>query len=247
MSVDTPEQLEGLKRAGRVVAETLRILRAAVAPGVTTAELDDRAAGVFAAYGAHSGPVITYSYPGSVCISVDEEVVHGVPGQRRLKEGDLVSLDVAAELDGYHADAAITVAVGRIDDRRRRLMIASHSALNAGINAARPGRRLRDVGAAIEREVRRHGFQVFRELTGHGIGRAMHEEPTVYNWAAPDASARLAAGLVLTIEPMVGVRATRLRVKRDGWTLATSDGSPAAHDEHTIMVTSGRPLVLTRA
>jgi methionyl aminopeptidase len=247
VSVDSPEQLEGLKRVGRVVAETLRILRSAVAPGVATGELDDRASAVFAAHGARSGPVITYSYPGSVCISVDEEVVHGVPGQRRLEAGELVSLDVAAELDGYHADAAVTVAVGRVDDRRRRLMIATRSALTAGINAARPGRRLRDVGAAIEREVRRHGFEVFRELTGHGIGRSMHEEPTVYNWAAPDATGRLAPGLVMTIEPMVGVRAPRLRVTRDGWTVVTSDGSPAAHAEHTIMVTSGRPRVLTGA
>ena len=247
MSVDSPDQLEGLKRAGRVVAETLRVLRSAVAPGVTTGELDRRAAEVFLARGARSGPVMTYGYPGSICVSVDEEVVHGIPGDRTLKEGELVSLDVAAELDGYHADAAITVPVGRVDDLRRRLMIATRSALRVGINASRPGATLREVGGAIEREVRRHGFQVFRELTGHGIGRAMHEEPTIYNWAEPDALERLTPGLVFTIEPMVSAGTTRIRLRRDGWTVETTDASPAAHDEHTVMVTRGRPVVLTRA
>lgn len=245
--MDSPEELDGLKRVGRVVAETLRVLRSSVAPGVTTAELDRRAGEVFAAHGARSGPVMTYGYPGSICVSVDEEVVHGIPGSRTLQAGELVSLDVAAELDGYHADAAITVAVGRVDDRRRRLMLATRSALNAGIAAAGPGRTLRDVGGAVEREVRRRGFRVFRELTGHGIGRAMHEKPTVFNWAAPNATVRLSPGLVFTIEPMVSAGTARLRLRPDGWTVETEDGSPSAHDEHTIMVTTGRPLILTRS
>ena len=213
---------------------------------MTTAELDSRAAEVFAAYGARSGPILTYSYPGSICVSVDEEVVHGIPGRRTLREGELVTLDVAAELGGYHADAAITVPVGSVDDRRRRLMLATRSALAAGIRAARPGVTLRAVGGAVEREVRRHGFNVIRELTGHGIGRAMHETPTVFNWAAPHAIARLTPGLVFTIEPMVSAGTTRILLGRDGWTVRTADRSPSAHAEHTIMVTTGRALILTR-
>ena len=246
VSVNSPEQVEGLRRAGGVVAETLRVLRAMVAPGVSTVELDASAAGLFATHGARSGPILTYGYPGSICVSVDEEVVHGIPGDRVLRDGELVTLDVAAELDGYHADAAITVPVGRIDDRRRRLLIATRSGLTAGISASRAGATLRDVGAAVEREVNRHGFSVIRELTGHGIGRAMHENPTVFNWAAPQATTRLTPGLVFTIEPMVSAGATQLRARRDGWTIETADRSPSAHQEHTIMITKGRPLVLTK-
>ena len=154
MSIDSPDQLRGLRRAGQVVAETLRVLERAVAPGVSTAELDRLAAATFTRHGARSGPILTYDYPGAVCISVDEQVVHGVPGPRIVRAGELITLDVAAELDGYHADAARTVAVGRVDARRRRLMSATRSALAAGIRAAQPGRTLREVGAAVEREAR---------------------------------------------------------------------------------------------
>jgi methionyl aminopeptidase len=248
MSVDSPAQLRGLRRAGRVVAEALRVLESAVAPGVSTAELDRLAAATFARRGARSGPILTYDYPGSVCISVDDEVVHGVPGRRIVRAGELLTLDVAAELDGYHADAAITVAVGRVDGRRRRLMSATRAALAAGIRAAQPGRTLRDVGAAIEREARRCGFNVLRELTGHGIGHAMHEEPTVFNWASPAARTRLSAGLVFTIEPMLTAGRPRIVLERDGWTIRTADRAPSAHEEHTIMVSdAGRPVILTAA
>jgi methionyl aminopeptidase len=248
MSADSPAQLRALRRAGQVVAETLRVLESEVAPGVSTAELDRLAAATLARHGARSGPILTYDYPGSVCISVDEEVVHGVPGGRIVRAGELITLDVAAELDGYHADAATTVAVGRVDGRRRRLMSATRAALAAGIQAAQPGRTLRDVGAAIEREARRHGFRVLRELTGHGIGRAMHEEPTVFNWPAPEARTRLTPGLVFTIEPMLTAGRPRIVLERDGWTIRTADRAPSAHEEHTIMVSdAGRPLILTAA
>jgi methionyl aminopeptidase len=245
MSVDTPEELEGLRRAGRVVATTLAALRSAVRPAVTTAQLDQLAADVFAAYGAQSGPILTYGYPGSVCLSVEDEIVHGVPGPRPLRAGQLITLDVAAELDGYHADAAITVPVGAIDPGRRRLIEAARAALRAGIKAARPGALLRDVGGAIEREATVRGFRIVPSLTGHGIGRHMHEEPTVYNWAAPDATLRLTPGLVFTIEPMIVAGSPRIKVARDGWTVKTVDGSLSAHQEHTIVVTDGQPLMLT--
>jgi methionyl aminopeptidase len=247
MSVDSPEQLRGLRRVGRVVAETLGDLRGAVKPGVSTAELDRLAAEAFARHGARSGPILTYGYPGSVCISLDEEVVHGVPGDRVARAGELITLDVAAELDGYHADAAVTLAVGHVDARRRRLVSATRAALAAGIRAAQPGATLRDVGAAVERTARRRGFRVLRELTGHGIGYAMHEDPTVPNWAAPDARTRLTPGLVFTIEPMLTVGTPRIVLQPDGWTIRTADMAPSAHEEHTIMVSKGGPVILTAA
>jgi methionyl aminopeptidase len=248
MSVDSPDQLRGLQRAGLVVAETLRVLRRAVAPGVTTAELDRLAAETFARHGARSGPILTYDYPGFTCISVEDEVVHGVPGPRVLRSGQLVTLDVAAEVAGYHADAAITVPVARVDAGRQRLMAATRAALNAGVRAARPGATLRDVGAAIEREARGHRFTVLRELTGHGIGLSMHEDPVVFNWPAPEARTRLTPGLVFTIEPMLTSGNPGLVLEDDGWTIRTADGAPSAHQEHTIMVSaSGHPVVLTAA
>ncbi|HEX3874456.1 MAG TPA: type I methionyl aminopeptidase [Solirubrobacteraceae bacterium] len=245
MSTDWPEQVQGLRRAGRLVAATLDALTGAVEPGVTTAELDRIAAKLFAASGARSGPILTYGYPGSICVSVDDEVVHGVPGRRVLRKGQLVTLDVAAELDGYHADAAITVPVGSVDQRARDLIAAAGAALAAGIRAAEPGNTLRDIGAAVETTTRAHGFRVFRELTGHGIGRRMHEDPTVVNWPDPAATTRLAAGMVFTIEPMIGAGDTRIRLARDGWTIRTVDRSRTAHAEHTIMVTDDGPIILT--
>ncbi len=227
------------------MAETLRVLRSATGPGVSTGELDRLAAETFDRFGARSGPILTYGYPGAVCISVDEQVVHGVPGHRILRSGELVTLDVAAELAGYHADAAVTVAVGRVDPGRRRLMSATRGALAAGIRTAQPGATLRDVGAAIERAARRRGFRVLRELTGHGIGYEMHEEPTVFNWAAPAAGTRLTPGLVFTIEPMLTAGIARIVLEPDGWTVRTADRAPSAHEEHTIMVAPGGPVILT--
>ncbi|MGZ4215704.1 MAG: type I methionyl aminopeptidase [Solirubrobacteraceae bacterium] len=247
MSVDTPEELEGLRRAGRVVAQTLEVVKAAVAPGVTTGELDRIAADYLGDQGARSGPILTYGYPGSICISVDDQVVHGIPGERVLRPGELVKLDVAAELDGYHADAATTVAVGPVNWKKQRLMSATRAALSAGIEAAQPGATLSDVGAAIERATRARGFHVFRELTGHGIGRQMHEEPTVFNWPAPEGSRRLTDGLVITIEPMLTAGRPQIVLDRDGWTVRSVDHSPSCHEEHTIMVADGGPVVLTAA
>ena len=245
MSVDTPEQLEGLKRAGKLVAATLRALRGAVAPGVTTRRLDEVARDMFAKHGARSGPILTYGYPGSICVCVDDEVVHGIPGSRILRPGQVVTLDVAAELDGYHADAAVTVPVGSVAAPAQRLLAATRAALTAGIRAAQPGATLRDVGLAIERTTQARGYRIIRELTGHGIGLGMHEEPTVFNWPAPHATRRLTPGLVFTIEPMLTSGTTRILVDRDGWTIRTADHSLTAHEEHTIMVAKNGPVVLT--
>jgi methionyl aminopeptidase len=247
VSADRPEDVAGLRRAGRLVAETLAVLSDVVAPGVATQTLDRIAADLLAGAGARSGPILTYGYPGSICVCVDDEVVHAVPGPRVLREGQIVTLDVAAELDGYHADAALTVPVGSIDQPSRDLITAAEEALAAGIEAARPGNTLRDVGAAVDRTARRHGFRVFRELTGHGIGRRMHEDLTVVNWPDPSATTRLIPGMVFTIEPMIGAGAIRIRLDPDGWTIRTVDRSHSAHAEHTIMVADDRPLVLTAA
>jgi methionyl aminopeptidase len=247
MSVDTPEELEGLQRVGRVVAETIAAVREAAVPGVTTAELDAIAQAVFERHGARSGPILTYDYPGSICLSIDDEIVHGIPGSRELRAGHLLTIDVAAELDGFHADTATTIAIGEPSPEADRLLAAGRRALAAGIEAARPGATLRDVGAAIEASVEWDGFHVARELTGHGIGRKMHEPPTVFNWPAPfeEASQRLTEGLVFTIEPMITAGDPQFAAAADGWTIRSLDGARSTHEEHTVMVRRGGALVLT--
>jgi methionyl aminopeptidase len=244
MSVSSPAELKALKAVGRVVATTLRELRRRVRPGVSTAELDAEAARIFRAHGARSGPQLDYDFPGAICISVGDEAVHGVPGHRRLREGELVKLDVTAELDGFYADACRTVAVGRAEPADLRLAAAAESALRKGMAAARSGAPLNNIGWAVEREVGRHGFSVCGELTGHGIGRRIHEEPTIYSVDIPGPSPKLTEGLVITIEPIIA--AGRGRVVPDGdWLIRTADGSTSAHAEHTIVVTDGAPIVLT--
>lgn len=244
MSTDTPEQLEGMKAAGKVVAQTIRELRKLVRPGVSTAELDAAASRVFAAHGARSGPQLDYNFPGVICISVNEEAVHGIPGARRLRDGDLVKLDVTAELDGFYADACRTVAVGKVKPSAVKLIGAAESGLKRGLAAATAGATVNDIGIAVQQEVEKRGFSVCAALTGHGIGRRIHEEPTVYSVAMPGPSPTLTEGLVITIEPIIA--AGEGEVVEDGeWVVRTADGSLSAHAEHTIVITDGAPLVLT--
>jgi len=245
MSVETPEKLAGLRRVGRLVARTLRTLRREVRPGITTGELDDVAAAMFAAAGATSAPRTTYGFPGTICISVNDEVVHGVPGDRVLEDGDLVTLDVTPELGGFMADAAITVPVGRTTPEGVRLVRVAQECLREAVGAATAGAPLRAIGAATERMAHRHGAIPFPELHGHGIGRRIHEEPSVPNVDVPGLERRLNAGLVLAIEPMVTMGSPDLVTRPDGWTVATADGSLSAHVEHTVVVYRDRPLVLT--
>jgi methionyl aminopeptidase len=249
MTASDPEELEGLRRIGALIAATLAYLRETARPGMTTRELDDLAAGYMMERGAQSGPILTYDYPGFTCISVDDQVVHGIPGPRVLHEGELVTFDIAAELGGFHADAATTVGIGSVDAAAQRLMQATRAALAAGLRTAQPGATLHDVGAAIERVAEARGFKVFKELTGHGIGREMHEEPTVYNFAidGPEGEIVLTEDMVFTIEPMLSAGSDRLRQDRDGWTMRSVDGARSAHEEHTIVVRTGGPLVLTAA
>ena len=247
MIARTAEELAGLRRVGEVIAGALAELSALVRAGMSTGELDARAAAFLLSRGAQSGPILTYDYPGFICISVDDQVVHGIPGDRRLSDGDLVTFDIAAELDGFHADAATTVAVGSPTPAGERLITATRAALAAGIRAAQPGARLGDIGAAVSRVAGARGFVVFAELTGHGIGREMHEDPTVWNVPIdePDAAVILEPGMVFTIEPMLGAGSDRLVQDRDGWTMRTRDRSLSAHEEHTIVVTEDGPVVLT--
>lgn len=245
MSVKTPEELEGLRRAGRVVAETLRELRRRARPGVTTAELDALAARIFARHGATSAPRRDYGAPCSVFLSVNDEAVHGLPGPRRLRDGDLVSIDVTVELDGFCADACETVTVGRARREHAQLVSAARASLARGMAAATAGAPLHAIGTAVQREVEERGFSVCAELSGHGIGRRIHEPPTVANVFDPTATEPLTEGLVITIEPIVAAGSGDVELLADGWTIATADGSPAAHAEHTLMVTSGAPVVLT--
>lgn len=234
-----------MRRVGALVAATLRAVRAEVRAGVTTGQLDAVAARVFARHGATSGPMETYDFPGATCISVNEEVVHGVPGARVLREGDLVTLDVTPQLDGYLADAAITVPVGKASPEAERLLRAADACLAAAVRAARQDAPLRRIGAATQRWAAEHEVTVFPELLGHGIGRKLHEPPSVPNVDWPHLRKPLNRGLVLAIEPMLGLGSEELETRDDGWTIATADGSLSAHVEHTIVVQGHQPFVLT--
>ena len=248
MSIENAGDLQGLRAAGAVVRDTLAAMRAAVAPGVSTGELDAVAARVFAAAGARSAPQLVYQFPGATCISVNDEIVHGIPsGLRRLAEGDLVKLDVTAELNGYMADAAITVPVGRVAEGAKQLLACVEQAFKKGLREVRHGKRAIDVGRAVEDEVTRKGFAVVRTLQGHGIGRTIHEEPMIPNWADPEARGWLTEGLVITLEPIIAAGRGEARDGADGWTVLTRDGALAAHFEHTLVVTKGAPLLLTAA
>ena len=245
MSIETAEELAGLRAAGRVVAETLRAMARAVRPGVTTGELDAIAARMFRRAGARSGPQLDYGFPGATCISVADEAVHGIPGPRRLRRGDLVKLDATAELDGFYADACITVAVGPAPRTALALAATARRALDAGMAAARADAPLNAIGAAVESTVARRGHTVCAELTGHGVGRRVHEPPTVPSCFVAHFDEPLTEGLVLTIEPVVSTGSGALVGDDDGWTVRTADGTPVAQAEHTIVIRDGAPLVLT--
>lgn len=238
-------ELDGLRAAGAVVAETIAAMRAAVAPGVTTAELDAVAARTFARHGARSGPQLDYSFPGATCLSVNDQAVHGIPGGRALRSGDLVKLDVTVELNGYYADACRTAVVGEPAPAAAALVRAADEALERGMAAASAGAPLNAIGGAVEKSVNAAGFAICEELSGHGIGRRIHEPPDVPNFFEPEYDQPLAEGLVLTIEPIIAAGDGEVAETDDGWTVVTADGSLSAHAEHTLVITRGRPIVLT--
>ena len=246
MQIESEADLAGMKAVGAVVRDTLAAMRAAVAPGVSTAELDEVAAKVMAEAGARSAPRLVYDFPGQTCISVNDEIVHGIPSpDRKLAEGDLVKLDVTVELNGYMADACVTVGVGRIREGSRQLIECAQNAFKKALRAVRHGTRVVDVGRVVEDEVTAKGFSVVRPLQGHGIGRTIHEDPMMPNWADPQAAGWLTDGLVITLEPIIAAGSGDMVEDDDGWTVRTRDGSLAAHHEHTLVVTKGAPLLLT--
>jgi methionyl aminopeptidase len=247
MSINGPEEWAGMRAAGTVVSRMLDAMKNAVRPGITTAELDEVGAGVMKQHGARSAPTLVYNFPGVNCISLNEEAVHGIPGKRALQPGDLVKLDVTIEKDGFMADAAITVPVGEVDDERMRLIACAERAFAKAMLVARAGFRVSEIGRVIEREVRRSGFSVLRDLGGHGIGRTIHEEPRVPNYADPEATQILTEGLVITVEPIIAAGSGRSFVAPDKWTIVTADRRPSAHYEHTLVITKGTPLLLTAA
>ena len=247
MTIRAVGERTALESAGRVVARTIAAMRSALRSGVTTRELDDVAAAVFAAHGARSAPRLVYDFPGETCISVNDEIVHGIPGGRRIEPGDVVKLDVTAEKDGFMADAAVTVALAPATETAVRLAACVRSAFARALGVARAGVPLRTLGREVEDEARRHGFAIVPELTGHGIGRTIHEDPAVPNFDDPRASGRLREGMVITIEPIVAAGRGDSDLASDGWTVRTSDGTLSAHHEHTIVITRGAPIVLTAA
>jgi methionyl aminopeptidase len=246
-------EIVGIRRASQVVMETLEALRAAVRPGITTGELNAiaerelKARGAISNFKGYSPANGVRPFPGVICASVNDEIVHGIPGKRTLQEGDIVAIDMGAILGGWHADSAITVPVGSISPVARRLLEITQEALRRGIDVARPGNRVMDISRAIQTYVESQGCSVVRQYVGHGIGRALHEEPQVPNYDDPTApNPLLRPGMVICIEPMVNAGGAATHELRDGWTVATADGSLSAHFEHTVAISDGEPDVLTR-
>lgn len=246
MTIDSADDLTNLKRIGRIVALALKEMKENVRPGITTAELDQIGATVLDQYSARSAPQLVYDFPGVTCISINNEAAHGIPGSRAVQAGDLVNLDVSAELDGYFADAAVTVEVPPVDTRRHNLVHCAQRALQLAIAAARAGQPLNSIGRVIEKEAQSCGFNTLHDLGGHGVGRGIHEDPhNIANYYNPNDRRVLMEGLVMTIEPFLTTGAQRIYTDPDGWTLKTTDGSLSAQFEHTLVITRGKPVVIT--
>ena len=239
-------EIERMRAPNELVANVLAELSSLVAPGVTTADLDAAAERLVRAAGAEPAFKGYRGYPCTLCASVNEQVVHGIPSARALVEGDIISLDMGVKLNGFYGDSAVTVPVGRVSDEAATLLRVTRESLHKGIEQVRLGGRISDIGHAIQEHVEAHGFTVVREFVGHGIGAALHEEPQIANYGEPGRGPRLAEGMVLAIEPMVNIGRPAVKVLADGWTAVTKDGSLSAHFEHTVAVTKAGPLVLTQ-
>lgn len=243
--IKTDAQIEIMRKAGKIVAETLKMIEDEVKPGVTTAIIDEKAEDFIRSKGAKPGFKGYRGYPASACISIDDEVVHGIPGNRILQDGQVVSIDLGSIVDGYYGDSAATFPVGEISEEKRKLLEVTRRSLEVGIAQVKAGNRLGQVSAAIQEYVEGNKFSVVREMVGHGIGKNMHEDPQIPNFGHPDTGPVLKKGMVLAIEPMVNIGGFKISHRPDGWTVVTADGSCSAHFEHTVAVTEDGADILT--
>jgi len=246
MTIETQADIDGLKRVGAVVSRVLKAMLDSIEPGMTTAELDALGQKWLADSGARSAPQVMYDFPGATCISINEEAAHGIPGQRRIQPGDLVNVDVSAELDGYYADTGGTRIVPPATPAKTRLCHATKMALDAALVEARAGNRINQIGKAIERVAKAHGFKTIKNLAGHGVGRSLHEAPEgIVSYCDPNDRRLLREGMVIAIEPFLSTKSTSVQETDDGWTLAAARGNLSAQYEHTLIVTRGAPIILT--
>jgi methionyl aminopeptidase len=248
--IKSKKEIDFIKESCKIVAETLQLMKVHVRPGITTEEIDQiaedyiKSNNAIAAFKGYS-QAGSIDFPGTICSSVDDEVVHGIPGNRVLKEGEIISLDVGVLKNGYYGDAALSVAVGDISDEKKKLMEVTEKSLYLGIEQAKENNRLHDISAAIQEFVEANGYSIVRDLCGHGVGKFLHEDPSIPNYGKRGTGAKLKSGMTLAIEPMVNAGSYKVRTGIDGWTVLTSDGSTSAHFEHTILVSNGRPEILT--
>lgn len=246
MTVESHEDLLGLLKIGRIVGLTLQHMQAAARPGMSTAELDAIGAAFLRQHGARSAPILAYNYPGHTCISINDEAAHGIPSSRVIQPGDLVNIDVSAEMDGYWADTGGTVAMPPISPEKQRLCDYTRKALEAAISVVRAGQPINVIGKAVEAVARQGGYSIIRELGGHGVGRHLHEPPhAVPHHFVRRATQRLTEGMVLTLEPFLTTGAIHVKTEADGWTLRTTDGSLSAQYEHTVVITDEAPILVT--
>lgn len=245
MSIESEKDLLGLMKIGKIVGETLKLMLEQVRPGISTAELDALGAAYLRDHGARSAPIVTYQFPGTTCISLNDEAAHGIPGDRIIQEGDLVNVDVSAELNGYFADTGASIAVPPTTPVQQQLLDCAQTALERGLAAATAGKPISDIGKAMEGYVQRCGFKIIRDLPGHGVGRKLHEPPSIPGFFDKKAKTIMREGMVFTIEPFVSLKSSHIFTAPDHWTLKTLDGSLAAQFEHTIIITSGRPILVT--
>lgn len=246
IKIKSLHEIEKMRAAGKIVAEVFEVLRPNIVPGITTMELDKIAAEHIKKSGAICSFYNYNGYPGHVCISINDEVIHGIPGKRILNNGDIVSVDVGACIEGYHGDAARTFAVGKISDEAEKLIEVTEASFYKGIEFAKPGFRIGDVSANIQKVVEENGFSVVRDYIGHGIGNALHEDPEVPNFGTAGRGPRLISGMTIAVEPMVNIGTYKVNTLSDDWTVVTADGKLSAHFENTILITNGNAEILTK-
>lgn len=247
MIAKTEQDIEALKKIGKIVAEIRETLKAATVPGKTTKEIDELGGRLFEEKGAVSAPIDQYDFPGYTCISVNNEVAHGIPGSRVIQDGDLVNIDVSGSYGGYFADTGISFVVGTSDDKKQQLCDVAKSAFELAMTYVKAGSSLNRIGKAVEREAKNHGLTVIKNLTGHGIGKSLHEEPQhILNYYDPSDKTLLKEGMVLAVEPFISQKAEHIIELGDGWTFVTPDNSLVAQIEHTVIVTKGEPIILTQ-